>query len=152
MHIDLIPLDIENPDQVGMMYKIRKAPEVSCWLHQPPPECFAKHVLYLSRMDGRRKFFCIYRDDVMVGYCQLSISEDIELGWALAPEYQGMGIGRPAVLQLIAEAKRCNQNFTQKKKIVLYVKEGNKRAISLYNKHGFRYIDGMLGVMKMEIR
>ena len=71
--ITLVPLDQNNPDHVGWMYKVRSHPEVAAYFFAPPPASFFCHVQFLvqSITDRAREFFIIYSEDHMCGFCQI---------------------------------------------------------------------------------
>jgi RimJ/RimL family protein N-acetyltransferase len=148
MGVNLTELDVNNADEVEMMYKTRTDPEVAKWLTGRPPKSFQEHIDYLSIRRSHKKFFCIYADGTMVGYCQMTAGLEVELGWAISSRYQGFGYGAMAVKNLIVIAQKYSM---QNQKIVLFVDSKNQRAISLYKKNGFVEIENTNDLIKMEL-
>ena len=81
--------------------------------------------------------FCLLYEEKVIGQvaCQFD-SEDLWVGWSLAPEYCGKGNGHLFV-------QKCVEQIRQKKQykgdIYLRVAATNKRAIKAYQKAGFVY-------------
>lgn len=132
--VELVGLDLNNPDHVGCMYKVRTHPDVDRNLNAAPPKNLLEHTQYLYRVKNKQ-FFIILADHVCCGYCQCSFSdEEIELGWAIHPDYWGRGVGSYAVQRLI------DLMLPYHKDLVLVVKKNNQRAIALYRKHHFSMV------------
>lgn len=134
--ITLIPLNHNNPDHVGWLYKVRTHPEVASHFFSPPPEKFIDHIQFLAKCLATRErdFFIVYAGDQMSGYCQIIHRPDnLEVGFALHPDWQGKGIGSVSVQLLLDHIK----SFSSGKSITLIVKKDNLRAIKLYEKCGF---------------
>jgi len=132
----LVPLDQNNPDHVGWLYKVRTHPEVASHFFAPPPAKFIDHVQFLAKCmtTQERDFFIVYANDQMAGYCQIINHPDhLEVGFALHPDWQGKGIGSASVQLLLAHIKPSSSG----KSITLIVKKDNARAIKLYEKYGF---------------
>lgn len=148
----MVPLNKDDPDHVGIMFKVRTNPEVDQFLCAEPPLDFFEHVKYLNQVGNSKRFFILKKGDVLCGYCQLRIELDyVDLGWALDPKWWGQGIGNEAVKLLVEYVKK--QPEFKSKKIVLFVKKENERAIHLYKKHGFRVIkdDSVCNIYRMEL-
>ncbi|MCL2546869.1 MAG: GNAT family N-acetyltransferase [Oscillospiraceae bacterium] len=81
--------------------------------------------------------FCIYKDEVMVGFVMLEYDEaEKECGiWRIMidEKYQGMGYGKGA-MNIVLEYIRSNPIFEI---IYLHVKPDNGIAIKLYEELGF---------------
>lgn len=130
--VELIELDLNNPDQIGCMYKVRTHPLVAPHFLGPAPKKFLDHVQYLCSVKNKT-FFVVSVDQTLCGYCQSTdLPDEIELGWALHPDFWGKGIGSIAVQKLIETM------VPRKKKLVLFVKKNNIRALSIYQKQHFR--------------
>lgn len=135
LKVKLIDLDIDNPKHVDLMFRVRTHALVTSCLQGTPPSSFVQHVSYLQNVRNK-KFFLISVEDHLAGYCQSTYLEDeIELGWALHPEYWGKGIGSSSVELLV------DLMLVHKKTITLYVKKENVRALALYKKHRFQVVE-----------
>lgn len=133
--VDLLPLEKNNPDHVGMMYKVRTHSEVDKYLSGNPPNSFLDHVKYLHGVKENKRFYLISYATQLCGYCQATWGDDhVELGWALHPDYWGKGLGDSAIGSLLALVKP----EALKKSILLFVRKDNSKAIHLYHKHGFK--------------
>ncbi|MBX7066624.1 MAG: GNAT family N-acetyltransferase [Parachlamydiales bacterium] len=134
--MQLIPLDPNKEDQVAWMYEVRSHSQVVPFFFAPPPSSFQQHVQFLKKFidSAEREFFIILMGGIKCGYCQIiHRGEEYEVGFALHPDWWGMGIGEMSAKWLINHIKdNCGR-----KDIVLYVKAGNNRALSLYTKLGF---------------
>ena len=145
--IHLKPLDINNPDQLGFMFRVRCNPDIDKHLTGNAPKTYFEHVNYLSNVADNKYFHIIYYDDDFAGYCQTTMNkETFEVGWALCPTKIGRGIGAVAVKLLLEFCKKLAN-----KKIILYVKEDNVRAISLYRKFNFIEKENNNGIILMEL-
>lgn len=133
--VSLVPLDLNEASHLGCMFTVRSHPEVAQFMPGNPPANFLQHVNYLYHVKNK-EFFIIQIDNTPCGYCQGTLGEhEIELGWALHPNYWGKGIGSEAVKLLV------DRFATQDKKIVLFVQKNNQRALTLYKKHSFNLLD-----------
>ncbi len=131
-NIELTPLDLNNAKHMGCMFNVRTHPSVCTFMPGSPPKNFLEHVQYLYNVKNK-VFFLIGNEEELFGYCQATFGlEEIELGWAIAPQYWGKGIGTEAVRQLIETV------LPHGKRIVLYVRKNNPRAIALYKKYNFK--------------
>jgi len=126
-------IQIKKKIDLIFLYETRIHPDVDKYLSSPAPQNFEQHLNY---MDTNSQRFRILTDDhKYFGYSQITrIDQDsCELGFVIAPKYQGKGLGKTLVKLTIEEAK------TQKYKcICLFVKFENIKAINLYQKLGFR--------------
>lgn len=133
----LVPLDVSNAAHVEAMYRIRTDPDVAKYLTNPPPANFSSHEQYLREIDtNQRRIYLIMTNEEICGYCQAIVKgKEVELGWALQPNWWGKGIGSQAV-SLLMDAVHKEPIFKEKT-VILYVKKDNVRALELYKKHGF---------------
>ena len=132
----IISLQKENPLHLRLMYEVRTNPKVAICLTMAPPTDYESHVRYVQGVGEDKRFFIIVASQVLCGYCQATIKKnEIELGWAIHPDWWGKSIGSAAVTQLIL---LVNQEYpNQSKKICLTVKKNNYSAIHIYKKNGF---------------
>jgi RimJ/RimL family protein N-acetyltransferase len=140
-NIKLEPIDINNPDHVGWLYKVRAHPEVAAHFFAPPPTKFIDHVQFLTRVMEKkeRDFFIVSADGQMCGYCQIINHPDhFEVGFALHPDWWGKGIGNISVELLLDHLRRSGSKNAHN--ITLVVRKDNERAIKLYKKYGFELI------------
>lgn len=152
----LIPLNIENKEQVIFMYEVRTSPLVMKNLIGSPPENFEAHYHWLNSQRGVRHIFIIEEEIVSdfgssvekIGYCQIYNIKNtsLEMGWAFHPSFHSRGLGRRAVKLLIEE---CNTMY-YKRDIELCVKNNNLPAIISYIKEGFIPIDIKQGLIYMK--
>lgn len=129
-------MDINLEDHVAWMYEVRAHSQVAPFFFAPPPASFQEHARFLKKFigSGDREFFIILMGDTKCGYCQIiHRDQDYEVGFALHPDWWGMGIGEMSAKWLIDHIK----DHYAPKDIVLYVKVGNHRAMRLYTKLGF---------------
>lgn len=134
--VKLISLDINNPDHVGLMFKVRTHPDVDKFLSGKPPQNFLEHVKYLYGVGAAKRFFIVVANDQLCGYCQITPRQDnTETGWALHPDWWGKKVGSQAVAQLVNIIKQ--DPILKNKPIVLVVKKDNPRAVKLYKNHRF---------------
>jgi RimJ/RimL family protein N-acetyltransferase len=127
----------EEEDELLFLYKTRTNPEIDKMLTGSPPKDYSSHIKYFNSVQGKvRWIFIAYIDNDMVGYSQIYDITDTscEVGFAISPNFQGKGFGKSLVLATINKAR----NFFKNKKIVLYVLKTNSKAISVYNKVGFK--------------
>jgi RimJ/RimL family protein N-acetyltransferase len=143
-------LNVNDPDEVGLMYKIRKHPKVDFYLSGTPPQDYLIHITYLHNIVKKNKnFYIVYDDNIACGYCQSThLDDSIELGWALHPDWWNKGIGGRSVDLLIKETQKMNST---NKKIFLIVKKNNPIAIKIYQKHGFKIVQEENEEFKMEL-
>jgi len=139
MTIKLVPLDLNNPDHVGWVYKVRTHPDVATHFFAPAPENLMDHMQFLSKsiQNHERDFFIVTSQDQMKGYCQVIHHLDsYEVGFAFHPKWWGKGLGSASCKQLI----QLVQDYPERKEITLVVKKENKRALALYKKFGFHIV------------
>jgi len=135
--VELTPLDLNNSDHLGVMFRVRTHPAVCACMPGNPPKNFLEHTQYLYNVKNK-VFFIIHDSDHLYGYCQATFHPDeIELGWAIEPSCWGQGIGKQSVEQLLDVVRPHN------KKIILYVQTNNERALGLYQKYGFEMTQTM---------
>ena len=147
--IKLTPLDPNNPDHVGWLYKVRTDPRVASHFFAPPPATFIEHVQFLAKtaISQERQFFIVAINKQMCGYCQIIKHPDsVEVGFAIHPDWQGKGIGAASV-ELLLNHIQLSKNPSP---ITLTVKKDNERAIKLYKKYGFIEIDENNEKVKMK--
>jgi RimJ/RimL family protein N-acetyltransferase len=150
--VHLKPLDINNADEVTFMFQVRSHPDIDKYLNGDPPSSYFEHVHYLAKAIENKYFYIIYYHEDFVGYCQITPREDaLELGWALHPNSIGIGIGTIAIPLLIDICKGILCKELKKQKIILYVKEDNIRAVSLYKKFNFIEKENTNGIILMEL-
>jgi RimJ/RimL family protein N-acetyltransferase len=100
------------------MFTIRTHPQVISCLHGPAPQSFQGHVDYLSRVKDK-DFFLLKVDGKLCGYCQRThLDKEIELGWAIHPDYWGQGIGNDSVQELVDQSLHFAKNKSDSGKII----------------------------------
>lgn len=131
-------LDLNDPDQISFMYKVRTHPKVNFFLSGSPPKNYLSHVNYLfNAIHKNKNFFIIFKGNSTCGYCQTTVLEDyIEIGCAIHPDWWSKGIGTDAVGLLINETR----NYASGKKLMLIVKSNNIAAIKIYKKYEFKIV------------
>jgi ribosomal protein S18 acetylase RimI-like enzyme len=103
-----------------------------------PDELFAKKIAELSKADNG-KYLVAQKGDEIVGHAMLnplSLSacrHVVHLTMAVHPGWQGKGVGKILLGELIDWAKRA----AAVEKIELHVRSSNTAAMSLYKKFGF---------------
>jgi RimJ/RimL family protein N-acetyltransferase len=73
-----------------------------------------------------------------IGTCGLikrDTLEDVDIGFAMLPDYEGIGLGKEASVEVIKLAK----NLFKLKKLVAITNPDNKNSIKLVEKLGFTY-------------
>lgn len=135
--VKLIPLDLNNSEHLHLMYVVRTHPDVDRYLCNPPPDHFSTHIRYLNTaVQEGKKFFIIQNEESLCGYCHVTFHEEnLELGWALHPNWWRKGIGKRSVSALIRLLQESG--FSEEKPLILIVKKENIVALSLYKKMGF---------------
>ncbi len=93
---------------------------------------------YRKLLRDKKHFVFIAFDDVPVGYGQVKnidyITHSCELGFCIAPEYQGKGYGTMLIKELIEYAvKELDVH-----RLYLEAFTDNEKAIKLYKKCGFK--------------
>lgn len=133
--VELVPLDLNNPEHIGCLYKVRTNSEVSKYLTGAIPQNFLKHTEYLYNVKNK-DFFVLKIDQQLCGYCQRTHTEhEIELGWAIHPDYWGKGIGKASISDLV------KRSISFKKPLILFVQKNNPRALNLYQKNSFTVVE-----------
>jgi ribosomal protein S18 acetylase RimI-like enzyme len=142
-----LELRLLNPSDLGdllFMYEVRRCKDVASQLLGDPPKSLEEHEAYLKKSHlTTRHFYIICAELKRVGYCQATLDgKDVELGWAIHPDYQGKGYGKGAVNMLV-------DVYKSQKRLVLYVKATNKKAVSIYTQAGFESLETRKGIIKM---
>lgn len=131
-----------NEEEVMFLYKTRKDPKVDMMLTGDPPKNLLSHVEYLYKK-CRKIIFILYLKEsslkIPIGYCSADINDQnaCELGWVIAPNFQGKGFGKLAVKYLSEIARTW---LGEQAHIYLKVLKINKKAIGLYEKMGYELI------------
>jgi len=118
------------------LYSTRIHPDVSKMLTGNPPESYEKHLDYIKKVQGLSKWiFVACHEHGLIGYSQMyNVTEkDLEVGFVVHPDFQGWGLGKKLVELTLNKAKE----IFPKRKIYLYVKDDNYKAIHIYQKLGF---------------
>ena len=89
----------------------------------------------IEALDNRTKFYVFEKDGKVLGYVGVSVilDEGYITNVAVLPEYRELGIGKALMKKLDDLAKLENLSF-----ISLEVRTSNQRAISLYEKFGYK--------------
>ncbi len=89
----------------------------------------------IEALNNRTKFFVFEKNNEVMGYVGVSVilDEGYITNIAVLPEYQGLGIGKALMKKLDDLAKLENLSF-----ISLEVRTTNQKAISLYEKFGYK--------------
>src|SRR5687768_9984459 len=135
MNPSLKLLDLNNEKELRFMFETRRHPEVASKLLGQAPATYEQHLEWLKKNHLITRNIYLIVTDEMVGYCQMLFmpSEEAELGWVVHPDHQSKGFGRFSVQALIDEAHKDGR-----KKLCLYVKKENEKAIGLYESCGFK--------------
>ena len=82
--------------------------------------------------------FCLMDGNILLGQvsCQYD-GDDLWVGWSMAPSLCGRGNGARFVVQCLEELCRVKEHHAR---IMLRVAVRNQRAITAYQKAGFRYV------------
>jgi len=128
----------ESKLELEYLYKTRRHVEVDNMLSGKPPQSMEQHLSYISAVQNKTRWIYVAflkKNESMVGYSQIYDlkKETVEIGFAIHPDYQGMGHGKSLILNTISKSK---EKFSDKK-IILYVLKNNHRAIHLYKGLGF---------------
>ena len=93
----------------------------------------------IEALDNRTKFYVFEKDEKVLGYVGVSVilDEGYITNVAVLPEYRGLGIGNALMKKLDDLAKLEKLSF-----ISLEVRVSNQKAISLYEKFGYK-IEGV---------
>lgn len=125
----------DNEDLL-FLFNTRRHPEVDKMLTGSAPQDYTQHLNYISKVQGKTKWlFVAFSDANCVGYGQVYDVTDshLEVGFVIHPDYQGKGFGKEIVKATIARALELFPN----RKVVLYVRKDNDRAVHIYRKLGF---------------
>ena len=116
---------------------------ISQWVYEAPYEAYSfkgHHNAYLLEEStwGLEQFY-LGCDGMILGQvaCQYE-GNDLWVGWSMAPELTGQGNGVVFVKRCVQEIRRV-KGYTGR--ILLRVSARNKRAIKVYQKAGFRYVE-----------
>ncbi len=119
--------------------------KISTWRY-PEPYALYNEISYeemveknyaLVQPEKRHQFTGFFLNDTLLGYINLvEKAEYINFGIGLCPSYCGNGYGQKICLEAIAMAK----GRWPQKPLRLEVRSWNQRAISCYQKAGFRII------------
>lgn len=123
-------------EDLQFLYQTRKHPDVDKMLSGTAPEDYLQHLNYIKRVQEEiRWIFVAVVDNIPVGYSQIYnvTREQLEVGFVIHPDFQGKGFGKEIVKSTITKALE----FFPDRKISLYVKKENIKAISIYHKLDF---------------
>lgn len=134
-----------SASQIKFLWEVRTNPLVSKNLTKGPPVVFWEHAKYLY--ETSKKIWIISAYGECIGYAQAGVvNNEIEVGWAILPEFWNKGFGSSAVRQTILECKKIYNNS-----IILWVKKDNVPAIRIYKKHGFNIVNETSEQIKMRL-
>lgn len=130
-----------------MSFRIKTAGETDFLMNYPEElekYTLEKQLAFIRRMRlSETDYMAVAEvDGKIAGTCQISFSKRIKLkhkagiGIAILKEFWGFGIGSAMFKEMIEQAKNNNDVL----QIELEVIEGNERAISLYEKFGFKTV------------
>lgn len=162
---NLVNFDRDNPDHYAIMYKTRMHPEVNKFLNGPRPSNFLEHVQYLYKKSFTKNFLIIemlkrghlnqIENPTLCGYVQIDVFSK-EVGWAIHPDFQGLGLGKQAVRKTVEWADEVNKEFKNLStdahfdKLILEVKRDNTKAIRIYEQCGFEVYNDCDGLLFMK--
>ena len=128
--------DSENQELVGGSLEPMNEAEVSNWLN-------------LKRSDEGTNIFAIICQNEFAGYVLITsidrTNEHAVFGINISRLFQGKGVGA-IVMKYVHDF--CKDNLSLRK-LVLYVREDNQRAISLYKQLGYRSVGRLLNHTKV---
>ena len=143
MNILLRPIDLEDGADVRFMYETRFHPDVCKYLMNATPKgregtpLFEDHERWLrANVPTKRIMFILMAEGERIGYCHAYdfIDKDtVEVGFVVHPDYQGKGHGKEAVVLLLKHLAL----MMPEKRVILYVRKDNVKAVGLYRKLGF---------------
>ena len=140
----------KSTEDLKFLYDTRTDPLIDKMLSGEAPKNFSQHENYIKKNQEKTRWIYIALSDTgdKIGYSQVyDVRDDqLEVGFAIAPNNQGKGFGKKIVQETIKKAKEVFPG----KRIILYVKEENKRAIHIYKKYGFVEKDTKKGLTYME--
>lgn len=138
-------------DELQFLFDTRTDPRVAAYLSGPPPSNIEKHFEYVEKVQGKSRWIYIayLKSHEKLGYSQIYDVTDaqLEVGFAIHPEFQGKGYGNQLVLETIQQARK---NFPNRK-LTLQVLASNSKAIHIYKKLGFREIKEQENLLHMEL-
>ncbi len=126
----------KSNSDLKFLFETRRHPLVSTMLTGDPPSDFSQHFSYILKVQEKTKWILIATDNkTPIGYGQIyDIQEkQLEVGFVVHPDFQGKGYGKELVFETVKKAEDLFPN----KKIILYVKKENFKAIHIYKKFGF---------------
>jgi len=138
-----------SEEDIQFLYCTRTDPLVDKMLSGSAPINFEQHKNYINKVQGISRWIYIYFDSgIRVGYSQIyDVRENqLEVGFAVSPKYQGMGFGKDLVKKTVEKAEEIFPG----KKVVLFVKINNDRAIHVYEKLNFKKIKITNDLLYME--
>ena len=129
-----------EPDDAFAISQLLGLPGVFEWLLHLPDMPVASRVEFLQRMDPQGCRLVAVADGQIVAMAGLHVQQPglrrshvRSLVLAVAPGWQGHGLGRELLTRLLSWADRWGGVL----RIELWVHEGNERAIALYREFGF---------------
>ena len=140
----------ENKEDFNFLYETRTHSSVSKMLTGDPPQSYESHLNYIKKVQEKNRWiFVAQLINLFVGYSQIyNVTEDnLEVGFVIHPNFQGKGLGKNLVVLTIARAKELFSN----RKIYLYVKSDNFKAIHIYESLGFVNKNCKNNVIYMEL-
>ena len=127
--------DLENQELVGGSLEPMNEAEVLNWLN-------------LKRSDECTNIFAIICQDDFAGYVLITSIDRINghavFGINISRVFQGKGVGAIAMKHV---HDFCKDSLSLRK-LVLYVREDNQRAISLYKRLGYKSVGSLLNHIK----
>jgi len=108
----------------------------------------ADNAVSLAQLNFLENFYAkgIYLDDVMIGFALYGIDEDDQQYWIyrmmIDEKYQGKGYGKQAIQLIIDDIKSMKEDHHTT--ISLSYEPENKLAKYLYNKMGFKDVEGLI--------
>lgn len=130
------PVNLQDEEEVLFIFACRRHPDVAKHLFKPPPDDYELHKAYLKKnVPDKVRMYVAKSEAILVGYCHAYgfAGDEVELGFVVHPDWQGQGFGSGMVDLLVKEVTAIFPS----KQIHLEVKADNKKAIKLYEKHGF---------------
>jgi RimJ/RimL family protein N-acetyltransferase len=128
--------DLENQELVGGSLEPMNEAEVLNWLN-------------LKRSDEGTNIFAIICQDEFAGYVLITSIDRINghavFGINISRLFQGKGVGAIAMKHV---HDFCKDSLSLRK-LVLYVREDNQRAISLYKRLGYKSVGSLLNHIKV---
>ncbi len=141
----------KDKEDLIFLYNTRRDESISKMLTGSPPEDYESHIKYIDRVQEKiRWIFIAFNEKERVGYCQIYdvCEKKLEVGFVVSSKFQGNGYGKKIVKETILKAKE----LFPERKIVLYVKKNNVKAIHIYKKQGFKEVSESNGIVYMELQ